>query len=64
MTPAMIPRVRSVLSQIDTSEAKAVAQRCLEAATADEVETIVRDEFSNRWPNLFSLNMLPRPANN
>jgi phosphotransferase system enzyme I (PtsI) len=64
MTPAMIPRVREVLSQIDTNEAKAVAQRCLDAASADEVEAIVRDEFRNRWPYLFSLNMLPRPTDN
>ena len=64
MTPAMIPRIRAVLSQIDTSHAKAVAQRCLDAASADEVEAIVRDEFRNRWPNLFSANMLPRPADN
>jgi phosphocarrier protein FPr/phosphocarrier protein len=64
MTPAMIPRIRAVLSQIDTSHAKAIAQRCLDAASADEVEAIVRDEFRNRWPNLFSANMLPRPADN
>jgi phosphotransferase system enzyme I (PtsI) len=64
MTPAMIPRVRSVLSQIDTAEARQVAQRCLAAATADEVEAIVRDEFRTRWPDLFSINMLPRPADN
>ncbi|HJT67748.1 MAG TPA: phosphoenolpyruvate--protein phosphotransferase [Pyrinomonadaceae bacterium] len=64
MTPAMIPRVRAVLSQIDTSEAKAVAETCLAAASADEVEAIVHDEYKNRWPNLFSLNMLPRSNDN
>jgi phosphotransferase system enzyme I (PtsI) len=64
MTPAMIPRVRSVLAQIDTSEAQTVADRCLAAASADEVEEIVRDEFRKRWPELFPQNMLPRPVEN
>jgi phosphoenolpyruvate-protein kinase (PTS system EI component) len=64
MTPAMIPRVRSVLEQIDTSEARAIAERCLAAASADEVEEIVREEFKTRWPELFPPNMLPRPIEN
>ena len=64
MTPAMIPRVRSVLKQINTSEAKAVAETCLAAASADEVEAIVHDEYKTRWPDLFSLNMLPRSSDN
>ena len=64
MTPALIPRVRSVLAQVDTSEAKVVAERCLAAASADEVEAIVRDEFKTRWPDLFSPTMLPRPTDN
>ncbi|HKS08241.1 MAG TPA: phosphoenolpyruvate--protein phosphotransferase [Pyrinomonadaceae bacterium] len=61
MTPAMIPRVRSVLAQIDTSEARTIAERCLAAASADEVEEIVREEFKARWPELFPPNMLRRP---
>jgi phosphoenolpyruvate-protein kinase (PTS system EI component) len=60
----MIPRVRSVLAQIDTREAQQVAQRCLAAASADEVEAIVRDEFKTRWPDLFSPSMLPRVTDN
>lgn len=64
MTPAMIPRVRSVLAQIETSEARMIADRCLAAASADEVEEIVRDEFKTRWPELFPPNMLPRPIEN
>lgn len=64
MTPAMIPRVRAALAQIDTGEAETVANRCLAAATADEVEEIVREEFKTRWPQLFSPNMLPRPVEN
>ncbi|HEX7332554.1 MAG TPA: phosphoenolpyruvate--protein phosphotransferase [Pyrinomonadaceae bacterium] len=45
MTPAMIPRVRAVLSQIKAAEVRAVALKCLAAATADEVEELVRNEF-------------------
>lgn len=45
MTPAMIPRVRAVLSQINAGEARAIALKCLAAATADEVEELVRNEF-------------------
>jgi phosphotransferase system enzyme I (PtsI) len=60
MIPAMIPRVRAVLSQIRIDEAIEVALRCLEAATADEVEEIVRTEFKSRWPWLFPPNALPK----
>ena len=63
MIPAMIPRVRSVLAQIDTREAQTIAERCLAAASADEVEQIVRDEFKSRWPDVFTPSMLPRPSN-
>jgi phosphotransferase system enzyme I (PtsI) len=59
MTPAAIPRVRSTLAQIDTAEAEALAKRCLECATADEVEDIVRIEFRSRWPQLFPPKALP-----
>ena len=61
MTPAMIPRVRSTLAQIDSNEARAVASKCLESATADEVEEIVRNEFRTRWPDLFHQAHCPRP---
>ena len=64
MTPAMIPRVRAVLKQIDTNDARAVAETCLAAASADEVEAIVRDEYKTRWPDLFAANMLPRSSDN
>ncbi len=62
MIPAMIPRVRSVLEQIDTREAHTIAEKCLDAATADEVEQIVRDEFKTRWPDVFTPIMLPRSS--
>jgi phosphotransferase system enzyme I (PtsI) len=61
MIPALIPRVRRVLSQIGTAEAREVALKCLNSATADEVEELVRNEFRSHWPELFSLNTLPKP---
>jgi len=61
MIPALIPRVRGVLSQISVDEAREVALRCLNAATADEVEELVRSEFRTRWPGLFPQNTLPKP---
>ena len=60
MIPAMIPRVRAVLSQIKVDEAREVALRCLAAATADEVEELVRTKFKTRWPELFPPNALPK----
>jgi phosphotransferase system enzyme I (PtsI) len=59
MTPALIPRVRSILSKIDARSAHEIAARCLECATADEVEEIVRVEFRSRWPDLFPPKSLP-----
>ena len=60
MIPAMIPRVRSVLSQIKASEAREIATKCLAAGTAEEVEEHVRNEFKGRWPELFPPNALPK----
>ena len=62
MIPAMIPRVRRVLSQIKAGEAREVALRCLALATADEVEELVREEFRSRWPELFPASALPKPV--
>jgi phosphotransferase system enzyme I (PtsI) len=59
MTPALIPRIRNTLSQIDTSESRLIVEQCLTCATADEVEEIVRVEFRRRWPNLFPPKTLP-----
>jgi phosphotransferase system enzyme I (PtsI) len=60
MTPAMIPRVRSTLAKIDSGEARDIAAKCLDSATADEVEEIVRNEFKMRWPDLFTPRTLPK----
>ena len=64
MIPAMIPRVRAVLSQIKAADAREVASRCLKLATADEVEELVREEFKSRWPDLFPPNTLPKALEN
>jgi phosphotransferase system enzyme I (PtsI) len=61
MTPAMIPRVRAVLSRINVDEARDVALKCLKSDTADDVEELVRNEFKARWPELFPPNTLPKP---
>jgi len=61
MTPISIPRVSTVLAAIDSREAEAIARECLECATADEVEDLVRERFSSRWPDLFPDNALPQP---
>ena len=61
MIPATIPRVRAVLSKIDAAEAREIALKCLDAATADDVESLVRIEFNARWPELFPPASLPKP---
>ena len=43
MIPAMIPRVRSVLTESNASNVREVALKCLAAATADEVEELVKN---------------------
>lgn len=53
MTPALIPRVRHVLSQIDSRQFQEVITRCLECATADDSEHIVKTELGKLLPELF-----------
>jgi phosphotransferase system enzyme I (PtsI) len=43
MIPAMIPRVRNVLTQINANGVHELALKCLAAATADEVEELVKN---------------------
>jgi phosphotransferase system enzyme I (PtsI) len=62
MTPTSIPRVRRVLSAVDTKDAKRIVDICLDTATADEVEEIVRREFRDLWPELFPPRALPPEA--
>lgn len=59
MTPAAMPRIRSVLSQIKSVEAEEIAAMALRCGAADEVERLVRKAFLTRWPNLFANSELP-----
>lgn len=61
MIPATIPRVRAVLSKINAAEAREVALKCLDVATAEDVETLVAQEFTARWAELFPPASLPKP---
>jgi phosphotransferase system enzyme I (PtsI) len=63
MTPSLIPRVRNVLAGINSHDAKQIALESLSCATADEVETLVRERFRILWPNLFPPNSLPAAEN-
>jgi phosphoenolpyruvate-protein phosphotransferase (PTS system enzyme I) len=60
MTPTSIPRVRRALAGIDSRDAATMARACLDCATADEVENLVRESFHTKWPELFSLENLPK----
>ncbi|HEY0543785.1 MAG TPA: putative PEP-binding protein, partial [Pyrinomonadaceae bacterium] len=59
MTPYSLPRVRRVVAGIRQSDAREIAMRSLECETADDVEELVRTEFSTRWPQLFTPQTLP-----
>ena len=61
MTPSKIPRVRRILSGIDSGDARTIADECLNCETADEVEDLVRERFRARWPELFPPGGLPLP---
>ena len=58
MIPSSIPRVRRVLSSIDSRDARGIAQQCLDCASAGEVEDYVRKSFLARWPDLFPASAL------
>ncbi len=60
MTPTSIPRVHRALAGIDSRDAAAIARECLDCATADEVEDIVRDRFLTNWPEIFPIEGLPK----
>lgn len=59
MTPSSIPRVRRAIAGIDSHDAKLIAEECLNCDTADEVENLVRERFTSRWPELFPPSSLP-----
>jgi len=59
MTPSSIPRVRRAIAGIDSQQARLIAGECLNCDTADDVENLVRERFTNRWPDLFPSMSLP-----
>ena len=65
MTPSAIPRVRATVTEIDTRDARLIAEQCLLCTTADEVENLVRERFAQLWCALFPAAALPaiRPTN-
>lgn len=64
MTPSSIPRVRRAIAGVDSKAARLIVEECLRCDTADEVEDLVRERFTERWPGLFPPASLPmaRPA--
>jgi phosphotransferase system enzyme I (PtsI) len=61
MTPSSLPRVRRAIAGINSEDARMIAQDCLDCDTADDVENLVRERFSKRWPHLFPSASLPAP---
>ncbi|HKZ02500.1 MAG TPA: putative PEP-binding protein, partial [Pyrinomonadaceae bacterium] len=59
MTPASIPRVRHALNNIDSNAAREICLDCLQCEAAEEVETLVRERFLAKWPQVFSVRNLP-----
>jgi phosphotransferase system enzyme I (PtsI) len=59
MTPSAIPRVRQTVKEIDTHDARRIAEECLRCTTADEVENLVRQRFGKLWYDLFPATSLP-----
>jgi phosphotransferase system enzyme I (PtsI) len=64
MTPISIPRVSRVLGEIDSRDARAIAEACLKCGTADEVEDLVRKRVGSKWPELFPSDSLPPSRDN
>ena len=61
MAPTAIPRVRRTVAGLELEEAQRIAYECLDCASADEVEELVRTRLGGRWPNLFPKEILPPP---
>jgi phosphoenolpyruvate-protein phosphotransferase (PTS system enzyme I) len=59
MTPAAIPRVRRAIAGIHARDAQLIASDCLSCETADAVESLVRERFTQLWPELFLPASLP-----
>ena len=61
MTPSSIPRVRRTIENVKFAEAQEIARECLECETADDVEELVRERFTEKWRELFPPKSLPAP---
>ena len=61
MAPTSIPRVRRTIAGLEQSEVAELARECLDCATAEEVEEMVRARLGRRWPGLFPPETLPAP---
>ncbi len=64
MTASSIPRLRRILSGIDSRRAAEIAAACLECGTADDTEALVRERLGAQWPHLFPPETLPAVKNN
>ncbi|HEX8852760.1 MAG TPA: phosphoenolpyruvate--protein phosphotransferase [Pyrinomonadaceae bacterium] len=64
MTASSIPRVRRTLAGIECARAEQFVAECLACATADDVETLVRERLGAEWPHLFPPQTLPPAKNN
>ena len=63
MTASAIPRVRRRLAALEQRAMARIAAECLECATADEVEELVRERLGSEWPQLFAAKDLPPRKN-
>jgi phosphotransferase system enzyme I (PtsI) len=61
MAPTSIPRVRRTVAGLEQEELARLAVECLDCATADDVEELVRVRLGQRWPALFPKETLPPP---
>jgi phosphotransferase system enzyme I (PtsI) len=61
MIPSSIPRVRRTLSAINFRDAEAIARESLDRESAEAVEELVRERFTQLWPHLFPPESLPAP---
>ena len=61
MAPTAIPRVRRTVEGLEAGAVAEIAAECLECASADEVEELVRVRLGGHWPNLFPPEILPPP---
>lgn len=59
MTASSMPRVRRMVRVVSEARAREIASECLECATADDAEEVVRQRLGGEWPHLFPPPSLP-----